>query len=121
MDFILGAFFFLSKRFFTISLNVCEDFVAEDLVRLIRRPARKATFSFVTYCLSEWKQFGFRWTDFHEILFLSIFSKTCRENSFFTKIWQEQQVHYMKTNSSQKEKCCKQYLKRKSKQTFCDQ
>ena len=33
-----------------------------------------------------------RWTDFHEILYLSIFSKPCPENSSFLKIGQKQGV-----------------------------
>ena len=35
--------------------------------------------------------------DFHEIWYLSIFRKICRENSSFIKIWQEKRVLYIKT------------------------
>jgi hypothetical protein len=34
------------------------------------------------------EQLGSNWMDFYEIWYLSIFSKTCRENSSFNKIWQ---------------------------------
>ena len=48
---------------------------------------RKATTS---PCLSVRKeQLGSHWTDFHEIWYLSIFSKICRENSSLIKVWQE--------------------------------
>ena len=35
------------------------------------------------------EQLGFHWTDFHEIWHLSFFSKICRWNSCFIKIWHE--------------------------------
>jgi len=34
------------------------------------------------------RQFGFHWTDFHEIWF-EYFSKICRSSSCFIKIWRE--------------------------------
>ena len=43
------------------------------------------------------EKFGSHWTDFHKIIFES-FSKICRENQSFIKIWQEYWVLYMKTN-----------------------
>jgi len=36
--------------------------------------------------------------DFHEIWYLSIFSKSCLGNSLFIKIWQEWRVSYIKAN-----------------------
>jgi hypothetical protein len=43
------------------------------------------------------KQLSSHWTNFYEIWYC-IFSKTCREDSNFIKIWQESRVLYMKTN-----------------------
>jgi hypothetical protein len=41
-------------------------------------------------CLSvRMAQLGSHWTDFYHIWYLGIFRKICRENSGFTKIWQE--------------------------------
>jgi len=55
---------------------------------------RKATISYVmSVCMAH---LGSPWTDFHEIWYLC-FSKICRENSSFIKIWQEQLVLYTKT------------------------
>jgi hypothetical protein len=53
---------------------------------------RKATIRFVTSdCPFDrpsvgMEQLGSHWADFHEISFLSIVRKTCRENSSFIKI-----------------------------------
>jgi hypothetical protein len=65
---------------------------------------RKATISFVMYiclsvCLSvRLEKLGSHWwTHFHEIWYLIIFSKICRENSSFIKIWREQRALHMKT------------------------
>jgi hypothetical protein len=55
----------------------------------------KANVSFVTSvhlsaCLPvRIEQGGSYWKDFHEIWYWSLFSKICRENSSFVKIWQE--------------------------------
>ena len=38
-------------------------------------------------------------TDFHEMCYLNILLKTCRENSSFINMWQEQRVIYMKTDT----------------------
>jgi len=35
------------------------------------------------------EQLGSHWTDFRELLYLSIFQKICWENASFIKIWQE--------------------------------
>jgi len=40
---------------------------------------------------------GPHWTDFHEILYLSIFRKICQKDSSFIKNWQEKRALYMKT------------------------
>ena len=37
------------------------------------------------------------WMDFYEILYGSVFSKTCRKNTIFIKIWQEWRLPCMKT------------------------
>jgi hypothetical protein len=52
---------------------------------------RKASFSFVmpAYPYVRMEQLGSHWTDFHEILYLSIFLKICQENSTCIKIGQE--------------------------------
>ena len=53
---------------------------------------RKSTISLVmSVCPSVRMEYlGCHWTDFHEILYLGIFfSKVFRENSSFTKNWQE--------------------------------
>ena len=42
------------------------------------------------------EQLGSHWTDFHDILFLTIFRKYVEK--FFIKIGQEQQARYMKTS-----------------------
>ena len=45
------------------------------------------------------EQLGSHWADFHEIWCLRFFfSKICRENSSFIKIWQERRALYMKTD-----------------------
>jgi len=44
------------------------------------------------------EQLRSHWTDFHEILYLSIFRKSRRENSSLIKIGQEQLLLYTKTN-----------------------
>ena len=65
---------------------------------------RKATVSFVpsvrlSVCPSvRVEQLRSHWTDFHEILYLSIFRKSRRENSSLIKIGQEQLLLYTKTN-----------------------
>ena len=60
---------------------------------------RKATISFVTSVRpSEWNKLGSHWTDFHELWYLRIFLKICRENSSSIKTGQEQQVLYMETD-----------------------
>jgi hypothetical protein len=38
------------------------------------------------------EQLDFHWMDFHEILYLSVFFKICRENSSFIRIGQEFQA-----------------------------
>ena len=43
------------------------------------------------------EQFGSHWTDFH-YTWSRIFSKTCRENSSFIKIWQAWCLLYLETN-----------------------
>ena len=43
-------------------------------------------------------QLGSRWTEFHDIWYLSIFRKTCPENSSFLKTGQKLQVPHTKTN-----------------------
>jgi hypothetical protein len=43
------------------------------------------------------EQLGSYRTDFHEIWYLKIFSKNWREDSIFTKIWQEEEVVDTKT------------------------
>ena len=43
-------------------------------------------------------QLGSRWTEFHDIWYLSIFRKTCPENSSFLKTGQILQVPHTKTN-----------------------
>ena len=60
---------------------------------------RKATMSLVvSVCLSVgMDQIGSRWTDFHEIWYLSIFRKSCLENSSLIKIRKELRVLCMKT------------------------
>jgi len=52
---------------------------------------RKTTISFVMSVRPSvrMEQLGSHWTDFHEIWYLSIFSKVCWENSSFIKLWQE--------------------------------
>jgi len=56
---------------------------------------RKTTISFVMSLplsvrrSARMEPLGSQWTDFHEIRYLSIISKTCREISSFIKIWQE--------------------------------
>ena len=65
------------------------------------------------------KQLGSHWTDFHEILYTSIFRKPVEKNSSFTKIWQNSgyltwQLTYIddniSPNSSQNEKYSTQKL-----------
>jgi hypothetical protein len=55
------------------------------------------------YVLSVWssvriEQLGYHVMDFHEIWYLGIYRNICRGNSSFIRIWQEEQVLYMKTN-----------------------
>ena len=59
---------------------------------------RKAAISFVmSVRLSiRTEQLGSHWTDFHEISYLRIFRKICRENSSLIEIWQER-VLYVET------------------------
>ena len=62
---------------------------------------RKVTISFVMFVRLSFRmeQLGYRWTDFHEIWYLSNFlKKIWRENSSLIKIWQEWQVLYMTIN-----------------------
>jgi len=58
------------------------------------------------------EQLGSHWKDFHEITY-EYFSKICRKNLCFIKIWQEWRVLYVQTDthdhiplsSSSNEKC----------------
>jgi len=63
------------------------------------------------------EQLGGHWTDFHEILYLSIFSKVYRENSIFIKIGQELRALYMKTNIHFLSYLARSFLERKMFQT----
>jgi len=73
------------------------------------------------------EQLGSRWTDFYEILYLSIFRKSVekfyvllkfgKNNGYFT--WRPKHIYdYNSLNSSLNEKCWRQNLYRKSKHTF---
>jgi hypothetical protein len=71
------------------------------------------------------EQLGPHNANFHDNWYLCIFfSKICPQNSSFNKIWHEQWVLYKKDNiyvllnSSWNEKCFRQKLLIKSKQTF---
>jgi hypothetical protein len=44
------------------------------------------------------KQLGSHRTDFREILYLNIFSKSVGENPVLIKVWQEQRVLYVETS-----------------------
>ena len=60
---------------------------------------RKMTIRCVT-CVcppAHMEQIGFQWTHYHEIWY-EYFSKICRGNSSFVKMWQELRVLYMKTD-----------------------
>jgi hypothetical protein len=67
------------------------------------RKTAKSDYQLRPVCLSACQSvrmelLGSHWSDFNEILYLSIFrKKMCRENSSFIKIWQNQRVLYMKT------------------------
>ena len=61
---------------------------------------RKRLFSFImSVCPSvRMEQLGSHWKKFREI-WCEYFSKICRENSNFIKIWQEKRTLYLKTNT----------------------
>ena len=90
---------------------------------------RKATVSFVmSVCpFVRMEQLGSHWTDFHEILFLSIFRKSVEKNQVSLKsdpnnwyfTWRPMYIHdSISLVSSWNEKCFGQNLWRKSKRPF---
>jgi hypothetical protein len=70
------------------------------VIRVFRRVRKiaKSIISFRSTCPSVRMELGSLWTDFHKTLILEYFSKICRENSSFIKIWHEPRILYMQTN-----------------------
>jgi len=70
-----------------------------SLFRRVRKIAKKRLIaSSCLLCPSvRFEQLGSHWKNFHEILSFDYLSKICRENSIFSKIFQEWRVLFVKT------------------------
>ena len=63
------------------------------------------------------EQLSSQWTNFHDILYLSIFSKICSENLSFIKTWRILRVLYVKTDVHFLSYCAQFFLEWETLQT----